>query len=414
MKLATRTIVTLVAFILVITNFCLSQETENAGPETFTILGSVGVGGVIMKGLPGNPVSDEDGFYEATLPYGWTGIVQPTKDGYVFKPSSMAYSKVTHVLTDQNFRPRRIGPAPMLGRGGSRKILVVPNADVNPEELDAITQDLQVMSQILNEKFEQPREMQGVFTDFGDFFGRDSRDAEVTYLQGYGALFLMEVNFTFSPPAPVQEEQTEEVEDIDPVWQRARQKVFSPGAALQGMGGQLEQGFGLEEVEQLKTELIKTLKHAANIRNLESDEWIIITVIGQARQDGRMPLGYRYIEETPMSSHSSTSGEFSSSSSASGYVSSRTSSSSRVSGGCGGGAGMMVGGMGGRGGYGSGSMGGYGMGGRGGMMGDGYGEMGLSSPTVLTIRVKKSDIDAFAAGELDFEEFHQKVKIFNY
>ena len=48
------------------------------------------------------------------------------------------------------------------------------------------------------------------------------------------------------------------------------------------------------------------------------------------------------------------------------------------------------------------------------MMGGGYGEMGLFSPTVLTIRVKKSDIDAFAAGELDFEQFRQKVQIFTY
>ena len=100
----------------------------------------------------------------------------------------------------------------MSGFTGGRKVLVIPNAEVNPEELDAITQDLQVMSQILNEKFEQPRKIQGVFTDFGDIFGKDSRDTEATYLQGYGVLFLMEVNFTFSPPAPIQKEQTEESE----------------------------------------------------------------------------------------------------------------------------------------------------------------------------------------------------------
>jgi hypothetical protein len=406
MKLTTRTIIVLIAVNLVITNFCLAQETESTEPETFTISGSVGLGGVIMTGLPGNPVSDENGFFTATVSKGWTGTVEPVKKGYIFSPKSRTYRNITEdqkkFFRAERFRQTSMYPRPMFERKFSRGVLVIPAADIEAEEIAAITEDLQVMSQVLNEKFEQPRKMQGVFTDFGDFFGKDSRDTEATYLQGYGVLFLMEVNFTFSPPAPVQEEQTEEVEDIDPVWQRARQKVFSPGAALQGMGGQLEQGFGLEEVEQLKTELIKTLKHAANIRNLESDEWIIITVIGQARQDGRMPLGYRYIEETPMSSHSSTSGEFSSSSSASGYVSSRTSSSSRVSGGYGGGAGMMVGGMGGRGGYG------------GGMMGGGYGEMGLFSPTVLTIRVKKSDIDAFAAGELDFEQFRQKVQIFTY
>ncbi len=60
----------------------------------------------------------------------------------------------------------------------------------------------------------------------------------------------------------------------------------------------------------------------------------------------------------------------------------------------------------------------------GGMMGGGtgvdmmggmeYGETGSASTTVLTIRSKKRDVDAFAIGELDFEEFQEKVDIFTY
>jgi hypothetical protein len=41
-------------------------------------------------------------------------------------------------------------------------------------------------------------------------------------------------------------------------------------------------------------------------------------------------------------------------------------------------------------------------------------DMGSASSTVLTIRVKKSDIDAFAKGDLDLEQFQKKVKIFTY
>lgn len=78
------------------------------------------------------------------------------------------------------------------------------------------------------------------------------------------------------------------------------------------------------------------------------------------------------------------------------------------------------------GGYGGGGMGGsYGVSGRtgGGMMAGGdmgamYGEdysgAGSSSATVLTIRAKKMDVDAFARGELDFEQFQEKVEIFTY
>jgi hypothetical protein len=43
-----------------------------------------------------------------------------------------------------------------------------------------------------------------------------------------------------------------------------------------------------------------------------------------------------------------------------------------------------------------------------------YDEIGPPSATVLTIRAKKSDVDTFAAGELDFEQFQQTVEIFTY
>jgi len=84
----------------------------------------------------------------------------------------------------------------------------------------------------------------------------------------------------------------------------------------------------------------------------------------------------------------------------------------------------MGGGIGGMdgGGYGtSGRMGGMGggvggMGGQvfgGGMMGGmEYGETGSNSLTAMTVRAKKSDVDDFAKGKLDFEQFRQKVQHF--
>ena len=97
------------------------------------------------------------------------------------------------------------------------------------------------------------------------------------------------------------------------------------------------------------------------------------------------------------------------------------------------GMGGMYGGTssGGMGGYGGGYSvsGGYGggMAGGGGMMGGGmsggmgivggmggFGEMGFSAATVLTIRAKKSDVDAFAKDQQDYEQFRQKVQIFTY
>ena len=38
----------------------------------------------------------------------------------------------------------------------------------------------------------------------------------------------------------------------------------------------------------------------------------------------------------------------------------------------------------------------------------------LPATTVLTMQAKKADIDAFGKGDLDFEQFRQKVKSFTY
>ena len=66
---------------------------------TFTISGNAGEDGVTMSGLPGNPVTSGGGLYIATVPYGWSGTVTPTKTGYRFTPPSRSY---TNAIADHN------------------------------------------------------------------------------------------------------------------------------------------------------------------------------------------------------------------------------------------------------------------------------------------------------------------------
>jgi hypothetical protein len=61
--------------------------------------GGVGIDDVVMNGLPGNPVTGSGGLYSATVDYGWSGTVIPTKAGYTFGPAQRIY---TNVAEDQN------------------------------------------------------------------------------------------------------------------------------------------------------------------------------------------------------------------------------------------------------------------------------------------------------------------------
>ncbi len=54
-----------------------------------------GLGGVQLKGLPGNPQTDLSGNYRVRLSYQWSGTVTPTLLGYRFDPEPQALSLVT-------------------------------------------------------------------------------------------------------------------------------------------------------------------------------------------------------------------------------------------------------------------------------------------------------------------------------
>ena len=396
------------------------QTNHDYAPKiiTYTISGQVGIPGVVMQGLPGNPVTDERGYYTSTLAYGWSGTVKPVKEGYKFKPAGNIYQEVSANQNNQNYTAEQIlrkvwqfeggrwepmregvdgrgsrqtrrstGYSSAIAPTAGRNVLVVPAEEVKAQDLAEIMEDMQVMSLILDERFKETRRVQGVFTDFGDFFGRDNRQTEATYLQGYGVLFSMEVNFAFSPPTKPQGQEAEQTsENVDSTWQQARRQMFSPGDSRRPGGAGSSEEYNSQMVEELKRDLITTLKHAANIRGVQTDELVILTVIGGGRQSRGVYGG-------------------------GGYMMGSMGGSSASSGG-----GMMGGGMGGMmgGGMGGGMMGG-GMGG--GMMGGGMGGMsgmGVSPATVLTIRTKKSDVDAFAGGQQDFEQFRRKVQIFTY
>jgi len=70
---------------------------------TFTISGSAGVEGAVMNGLPGNPTTGVIGIYSATVEYGWSGTVKPTKDGYTFEPAELSYSDLIGAQANQDY-----------------------------------------------------------------------------------------------------------------------------------------------------------------------------------------------------------------------------------------------------------------------------------------------------------------------
>jgi type II secretory pathway component GspD/PulD (secretin) len=81
-----------------------TNQDYTARVFTYQISGTTGMAGVIMKGLPEDPITDNNGYYSATIQHGWIGKVTPEKPGYKFEPVSRDYPKVTASRENQDYK----------------------------------------------------------------------------------------------------------------------------------------------------------------------------------------------------------------------------------------------------------------------------------------------------------------------
>ena len=264
-------------------------------------------------------------------------------------------------------------------RPQSRRVLVVPAAQSTADQFLAITEDMSIMSQILDEKLGQsPRAFAYTlsipsYPGYPVFHG--SGVTEAIYLAGYGALFLMRVDFPLSPP-PTEPEEEEPEEGVDQVWLEAKRKMFEPAEDKPGFRRRSERDTGPEEeyeaekVEDLKRKLTKALKHASNIRSLQPNDLVVLSVTGS----GQIGEGANEVKvlAAPGRKMIVTSKSGDRVETRIYYDPEEARAAATVS------------------------------------------RMGLYRPTVVTIRARKADVDAFARGEMDFDKFRKNVQIFTH
>ena len=263
----------------------------------------------------------------------------------------------------------------------SKSILVIPTGQIEIEELLTINEDMNVMSRIFANELGRQRTVSSnpewSFTDsqwvpnYESILGRRTGNTVSSiYLQGYGALFMMEVDFPLSGPPETQENQEEtEKEDVDEVWEQTRQQIYQPQVRATTSTGRRaaerpEVKYDAQQVENLKTTLIQSLKHATNIRILKPDESVILSIRGMGIFSGEGDIiSMAAIPGTDQ------------------IMVTLESRGERI---------MKV------------------------YKGDISEAFDISSPTLLVIRAKKSDIDAFVKGDMDIDQFREKVQVLSY
>lgn len=239
------------------------------------------------------------------------------------------------------------------GGGAPGRPLVIQTSEAEPKERANLEEDLAVMAHILDKAIEDLpgarwREPGPKAMGIDVLLGNGSGPMHNLYLDGYGALFLINVGFPLVPPASKAEEAKP---SGDSAWEEAKQELY--GEVPAARAGRLPaEEFSQDKVNKLQAAVLDALKNASNIRGLKPDESVTVCVLGGTSAG---PVRAKRVARTGASAG-----------------------------------------------------GGYG------------GWVALSHPgqptqgTVMTMRVKKADVDAYAKDKIGREEFQKRVRTASY
>lgn len=158
---------------------------------------------------------------EADIAKGSYDLIYNRKTGEADNPVKRAYNYIYTQYPSSTTKKQA---------SGAGAVLVIPNVEMKDEEFAAIMEDLNVMSRIFDKKLGPQQELLKTFTrgekSYFDYmlFPRDKRVTEAIYLGGFGVMFLTSVNFPLLPPPKVEDEKKVE-EDVDTVWEQTKQEM---------------------------------------------------------------------------------------------------------------------------------------------------------------------------------------------
>jgi hypothetical protein len=192
--------------------------------------------------------------------------------------------------------------------GSSVPPVVIQFGSKKPEAIANMEDHLAIMTHIIDGALERmgddvPDEKMGIKL----YYASGGKSVRALYLENFGPLFMVKVNFPVHAPAVAEAKPAEEPDDSE--WNRARRSVlgFPEDARWVGSSGGVP--YEAERVDVLKKQLVAALKNASNMKEVKPDEYVTVTVFGSpAAVNGELPRERR-------SSSSNSNGSTSSSSS---------------------------------------------------------------------------------------------------
>jgi hypothetical protein len=240
----------------------------------------------------------------------------------------------------------------IFGGDSQDRPLIISSSSLDEQALANLDEDMNIMARILDKSGDRGEDHDNKAMGIKLWaIGGGSRGARNLYLDGYGAVFIMNVNMPLLAPAskPAAEEKKESASSS---WEEARKEIYGRDEdRVFKHGGDKKPGqpYDAERVEELQKDLTEALKNATHIRGLKENENVTIVIQGVGS------------ERVHRARAMSPKGEFNGDVFA--YAFSGNSGGPR---------------------------------------------------SVMTLRAKKSDIDAFAKNQTDLDDFRKKVSVAVY
>jgi hypothetical protein len=170
--------------------------------------------------------------------------------------------------------------------------LVLPAGD-EPRDSGAIKEELAIMGRLIEKSLqpESERKSNPFRLEFGGIHMGGRNDLDALYLEGYGVVFFIEVDYPLAA-APVREEKTAEARPAkDDAWEQARREVRGepdPNEELPGIALFTSEArpFDAARVDALKERMIEALQQARNLKCLRDSETVTLVISGAAPRNG--------------------------------------------------------------------------------------------------------------------------------
>jgi hypothetical protein len=170
---------------------------------------------------------------------------------------------------------------------GSRT-LVIPRDSDDTKDVAETEEDMNVMARILEKAVNKHEDRNAAA--MGIAIHGPSAAPQNLYIEGYGALFLLSVNYPLVAPPPEKKEDAESKAETSTEWETTHRELYRPpgsdwdlnGPFAKGVSGPPAEEYDPDKVEALKKNLLSALKNGAHIRALKPDEFITVVVTSRA------------------------------------------------------------------------------------------------------------------------------------